>query len=323
MKKYLITGFSGFVSNYFIEFLEKNEISSEVLGIDVFEPELKLNNYTYISVRFKQVSMLDSGLVEEIIADFKPDFIVHLASYSSVAFSWENPVMSFQNNTNIFLNLIEAVRKKNIKTRVLSIGSSEEYGNVLQSDIPLTENHSVNPINPYAVARVSQELISNVYVEGYGLDIIMTRSFNHLGAGQRDVFVISSFAKQLCQIKLNGGKGIIETGDITIIRDFIDVRDVVSAYHKLLMNGESGQIYNVCSGSGISLKEVLEIMCDILDIEVEIHINKNRIRPKDNKVIIGSNDRLRKTIDWEIKHHIYDSINNIIDFWLEKIKQQS
>ena len=153
------------------------------------------------------------------------------------------------------------------------------------------------------------------------MNIIMTRSFNHIGPGQNQIFVVSSFARQLCQIKLNGGKGVIETGDITIIRDFLDVRDVVDAYYKLLVHGKAGEVYNVCSGHGITLKEIIMIMVDILEIEVEIHVNKNLIRPADNRIIVGSPEKIKKMIDWELKYSIYDSLKDMIKYWMKNLEE--
>ena len=215
MKKYLITGFSGFVSRHFLEYLERNESHASVKGLDLQYPEFSKDSYKNIRVQFEQVELLDQDRIENIIFNFQPDYIINLASYSSVAFSWKEPILSFQNNMNIYLNLLESVRKLNMPTRILSIGSSEEYGNVDEKSMPLTETNMPNPINPYAVARVSQEMISKVFVDGYGLDIVMTRSFNHIGPFQKDIFVISSFAKQLVEIKNNENKSReLVTGDV-------------------------------------------------------------------------------------------------------------
>jgi GDP-4-dehydro-6-deoxy-D-mannose reductase len=319
MKKILITGFSGFVSKFFINYLENNHIHTEILGIDVSDNEIYNKDYKFIKISFVKVNLFEADGIEKLIFEFQPDYLLHLASYSSVSFSWQNPVLSFQNNTNIFLNIIEAIRHQNLKTRILSIGSSEEYGNVSLEQIPLKEEYPVNPVNPYAVARVSQELISKVYASGYNMNIIMTRSFNHIGPEQSQIFVVSSFAKQLCQIKLNGGKGTIDTGDVTIIRDFLDVRDVVDAYYKLLIKGKVGEIYNVCGGKGISLKEIIDMMTDILQIDVKININKNLIRPVDNRIIIGSNAKINSVIDWNQNHSIYSSLKDMIDYWMVKL----
>jgi len=316
MKKFFITGFSGFVSRHFCEYLEHNNICGIVKGIDIHGHNLKLDNYKSISIDFEIADLLDKVKIESIISEFQPDYILHLASYSSVAFSWKDPIKCFQNNTNIFLNLLEAVRKFNLYTRILSIGSSEEYGNVEKRDLPLTENHPLKPICPYAVVRVSQEILSQVYVKGFDLDIVMTRSFNHIGAYQKEIFVVSSFIKQLVELKKNNIKnGVIITGDLNIVRDFTDVRDVVSAYYLLLTKGKKGEVYNVCSGKGFLLKEILNIISDILKIEVKTKTDTNLVRPSDNKMIIGSNNKIKNDLNWINEYTIDQSLSYMINYW--------
>src|ERR1035437_862991 len=154
-EKFLITGFSGFVSQHFLNYLEKNCISAQIIGVDINTPDFNFKKFKNIKCDFQKIDLLDKTQVEEIVNTFKPNYVLHLASYSSVAFSWKNPVESFANNTNIFLNLIETIRLSGINCRILSIGSSEEYGNVSANDLPLKEDHVLKPLSPYAVARVS------------------------------------------------------------------------------------------------------------------------------------------------------------------------
>jgi len=311
--KYLITGYSGFVSKHFLDYLEKNLINAEVLGLDTNEPTFRQEDYKVIKCAFKKVDLLDKKQVEDVIKEFKPNYILHLASYSSVAYSWKNPVESFTNNTNIFLNLIEAVRVNNCICRVLSIGSSEEYGNVSPENIPLKESQVVKPLSPYAVARVSQEMLSKVYADSYNMDIVMTRSFNHIGIGQKDIFVIPSFAKQLIQLKKSGtDKKELITGDTSIVRDFIDVKSVVEAYYLLFKKGKKGEIYNICSGTGTSLNEVIKMMTSILDLDINHTIDPQLVRPNDNKVIIGSNDKIANDTGWKNSISLEQSLKDII-----------
>lgn len=317
MVKYLITGFSGFVSRYFCDYLEKNKINAFIKGIDVEDCALSVDDFKRVRVNFEKMDLLSFDKIERVLAEFKPDYLLHLASYSSVALSWKKPVESFQNNTNIFLNLVEALRTLNMKnTRILSVGSSEEYGNINDGDLPLKEDHKINPISPYAVARVSQEYLSRVYADGYGINIIMTRSFNHIGPGQKSIFVISSLARQLVELKKAGGKsGKVVAGDVSIVRDFTDVRDVVHAYYLLLKNGKKGQIYNVCSGRGVSLQNVIDIMAAQLNIKVDIHTDNELIRPNDNNIIIGSNEKIKKEIGWNNSIPLEKSLSDILSYW--------
>lgn len=321
MKKILITGFSGFVSSYFIEFLEREGIRSSVLGLDVAAPDESVGaGLHYVDCAFRQVDLLDAKAIDNTIYQFQPDYILHLASYSSVAFSWKHPASSFQNNTNIFLNLIESVRKLGLRTRILSVGSSEEYGNSKTGDLVLCEDSTLDPISPYAVARVSQEMLSRVYCTSYGMDIVLTRSFNHIGPRQRDVFVVPSFARQVAEIaKSPQKKGIIATGDLSIVRDFTDVRDVVRAYYMLLKQGVSGEIYNICSGSGVALKDILGMLVQTAAVEVQTITNPDFVRPNDNRVIVGSNEKLRRATGWVPQYALSQSLADIFEYWNARV----
>ena len=313
--KYLITGFSGFVSWHFLEFLETTNIKADVYGVDISIPDFDISKYKVIKCTFKKIDLLHQADLHNVLTQFKPNYILHLASYSSVAYSWLNPFTSFTNNTNIFLNILEEVRISNIDCRILSIGSSEEYGNVNKDIIPLKEYYNLNPISPYAVARVSQEMLSKIYTDGFGLDIIMTRSFNHIGIKQKETFAIPSFSKQLNAIKSNMLNPELTVGDIDIVRDFVDVRDVVNAYFKLLENGKSGEVYNVCSGKGTSLKHIIEMMTEILKINVTTIVDEKKIRPNDNKIIIGCNQKIKNEISWNNEISIEQSLIDILNFY--------
>jgi GDP-4-dehydro-6-deoxy-D-mannose reductase len=315
VEKYLVTGFSGFVAKHFLNFLDEQEIPAYVLGVDIHHPEFKIYEFKHVRCSFEQTDLLNRDQVDNIIYQFQPYYILHLASFSSVAFSWKNPVASFANNTTIFLNLLEKVRGMNLDCRILSIGSSEEYGNVKDADIPLHEDHTLNPVSPYAVARVSQEMLSKIYVDGYGMDIVMTRSFNHIGPGQKDLFVISSFAKQLVALSSHGDTKELITGDTSIVRDFVDVRDVVRAYYLLFKKGKKGEVYNICSGEGTTLKELIDKMAAILNINITVRQNENLIRPNDNRIIIGSNEKIKQDTGWQKKISLEKSLEDIISYW--------
>jgi GDP-4-dehydro-6-deoxy-D-mannose reductase len=317
--KLLITGYSGFVSYHFMDLLNKLEPGSEVLGIDKMPPAFDAGSFPDLSISFKDTDLLNRSMIEETLTSFQPEYILHLASVSSVAQSWETPLDSFVNNTNIFLNLVELIRIRKLPCRLLSIGSSEEFGQVKENELPLTEEHPLKPLSPYAVARVSQEMLSKIYADGYGLDIIMTRSFNHIGPRQKDIFVISSFAKQLVSF-LKDKKAVhkIITGDLTIVRDFVDVRDVVKAYYMLMKNGRKGEIYNICSGHGVYLQEIIGEMSAQLGLTIEVEINPALIRPNDNRKIIGSFAKIKNELGWEPSISLATSLADIIGYWKEK-----
>jgi len=316
--RYLITGISGFVAGHYLEYIFSKNHTIKVIGLDIKEPSLDFIDKKYKKrIIFFKRKLQDKNFLIKIIKKYKPDFVIHFASFSSVAESWHKPQKCFLNNINIFLNLVEALKIAHSKAKILSIGSSEEYGVVSKKDLPLRENNPLNPSNPYSVSRVSQEQISRLYAKGYGLNIICTRSFNHLGPRQSDRFVISSLVRQLVEMK--GKKKKVICGNLDIIRDFIDVRDVIRAYDLLLAKGKAGEVYNVCSGEGVRIKEILDMLKKELKINPVVQIDKKLIRPVDNPIIIGSPAKLQKQTAFKPKYNLYMSLKDIIKWWDRRI----
>lgn len=315
MRRMLITGFSGFVSRHFLNYLVENNLSYEVLGVDVNPPKFAMEDYApTLAMSFEQVNLLDKEAVEDMIATFRPDYILHLASFSSVAYSWQHPADCFMNNTSIFLNVTEALRKHDLcDCRLLSVGSSEEYGDVKKEELPLQEDMPLVPVNPYAVARVSQEMMAKVLADSFGMQIMLTRSFNHMGPFQDERFVIPSFVRRILDIAESGAKsGEIETGDTSIVRDFVDVRDVVRAYYRLLLDGKAGEVYNICGEKGVSLAEVVDQIADIVGVSVTTRVNPDFVRPGDNQVVIGSAEKIRQDIGWTAEIPLRQTLMDMI-----------
>lgn len=313
-QRILITGVSGFVGRTIVDYLQLQENAVAITGVDMAEPGFALPANT----SFQKMNLLDEDAVGKLVKILQPQAVIHLASFSKVSESWVKPIESFKNNTNIFLNLIEAIRLNSPLTKLLSVGSSEEYGIADPAALPLTEESKLNPNSPYSVARVSQEWMSKVYAKGYGLNVVITRSFNHYGIYQHDNFVIPSLVKQMCGIKKGSGNNVLYVGNIDVVRDFIHVKDVVKAYACLLEKGIPGEVYNICTGRGVSLRGVIEMISDKLGIAPEIAINKALYRPNDNPVIIGENSKLRK-LGWEPGIALEQGLDELISHYLEKV----
>lgn len=315
-KKILITGFSGFVARHFVDYLDSLKINVEIYGIDIKEPQYDLEQFApRIKIFFKVLDMTEIEQLKALFCEFIPDYILHLAAYSSVAYSWKNPTESFMNNSNIFLNLIQTVQKNNPECRILSVGSSEEYGNVERDNLPIRENQPLQPVSPYAVARVSQEMMSKIFSNAFQMQIILTRSFNHIGPRQDNRFAVPSFINRIMDIKRNGLKyGEIETGDITVVRDFVDVRDVVRAYYLLLLDGRAGEVYNICSGKGVSLKEIIDMIAEQVGVEVMSKMNMDLVRPMDNRIIVGASFKIESELGWRPEIGLWETIHDMIQY---------
>lgn len=324
MIKYLITGFSGFVGFHFISYL--NSVAKEkiyVLGIDIAEPfDYKKWQFENLELSFCKVNLLNENEINNIIKECKPNYILHLAAFSSVGKSWEDPSSCFKNNTGIFLNLVESIKNLKLECKILCIGSSEEYGYVDSKNIPIKEELNINPSSPYAITKVAQEGLSKCYVAKYGMDINLTRSFNHIGPRQKEFFVIPSFCKQIAQSFVAGEKEIVlETGNLNIIRDFLDVRDVVVAYYLILQNGKTGELYNVCSGKGYALNDIIKVLEEISGIKITTKINPDYIRPNDMPVIIGDNKKLIEDTGWKPSFTMRQSLEDIFNYWVGQLNR--
>jgi GDP-4-dehydro-6-deoxy-D-mannose reductase len=305
----------GFVGHHLLEYFDKTENPpAEIMGIDYRAAEIEFIPKRF-SCRFESADLMNRKILEQYLSDFQPDSLIHLAAVSSVAASWQDPAGCISNNISILLHLLESVRKCGLKCRILVIGSSEVYDLLLNDFELLNEKSPLCPNNPYAVGRLAQENLVRIYTNVYGLDIVSTRSFSHTGPGQSDRFVIASFLRQLLHAQQNGSKtATLKTGNVDLIRDFSDVRDVVNAYHLLLERGRTGEIYNVCSGNGISLRDVIKLASQILNLETTIEMDSSRLRPTDVPKVIGNPEKLRRETGWTPQFSLEQTIRDMIQF---------
>ena len=314
--KILITGIAGFASRHFLEYLNTQEPGSEVAGIyNETIPTFKVEDLNELKITLYKLNLLNKEGLAEIIEQFNPSYILHLAGKSSVANSWKFPADSITDNTNFFLNIVETVKNLHLKCRILSVGSTEEYGNA-NAGLPLKETDCPEPASPYGVARVLQQKLVKIYADSFGIDIIHTRSFNHIGPYQKPEYVIASFAKQLVQQAKDKKERIeLTTGDINVIRDFSDVRDVVRAYYLLMYKGVKGETYNVCSGKGYVLKDIITLLADKISKPVLHSVDEKNFRPSENKIIVGSYEKLKIATGWEPHYSIENSLSDIMGYW--------
>ena len=319
--KILITGISGFVARHFVEHLSTLKQPFQVLGLyNRHLPTFSEDEYLQVSCKFKQVNLTDKQRIKAIISSFNPDYILHLASRSSVAFSWQRPGELITENTQIFLNLVESLRELGSACKMLSVGSAEEYGHVNPSELPLTEDHPTTPVSPYGAARVLQNNLVGIYSKNYGLNLVHTRSFNHIGPYQNENFVIGSFIKQISEQIKQGKKEItLVVGDIEVIRDFTDVRDVVRAYYSLLVKGRKGETYNVCSNKRYKLRDLIELFSKLTGTRIKTIIDPNNFRPTENKIIVGSYDKLKKETGWEPVIPIEACLADLLEYWEKRV----
>lgn len=303
MRKCLITGVSGFVGCHLLRYFDTTATDmTEILGLDN-RPETATFSSQRFSYRFAQIDLTRWEEFAKAAMEFEPDWLIHLAAESSVAASLCDPERCVKNNGDINSNILRFLKLGSCRgcspCRMLAVGSSEVYGYRENRREPLEESHPTQPQNPYALSRFYQENWIQSHVQNDHLNIVSTRSFNHTGPGQTDRFVIPSFVRQLLDAKRRGQQTVnLKTGDIHLVRDFSDVRDVVRAYHLLLEHGQSGEVYNVCSGKGIALSEVIEILAKILNLTVTVEIDRMLVRSGEPPIVVGSNEKIFRATGW-------------------------
>jgi len=313
----LITGSAGFVGHHLIAYLLQ-ETDLEIIGSVYYK--MPLPHIDFPRVHFELVDLQDEAVVNDIIARWRPDYTFHLAGQSFIPYSWKNPWATFDQNVHIQLNLFQAMIQADLDGRILVVGSGDEYGAIGPEDLPIDENTPLRPLSPYAVSKIAQEMLGWQYHHSHGIHAIRVRPFNHIGPGQREMFVASSFGKQIAEIEAGLKPPILRHGNLDARRDFTDVRDMVRAYWLLLTHGQPGEVYNAGSGRAISIQNMLDIMLKMSKVPIRTEIDPARMRPSDTPVIVCDPTRLHLTTGWQAEIPLERTLADILDDWREKVK---
>lgn len=310
MKRALITGISGFVGGYLGEQLlsEGWELHGTCFG-DGDRVRKGLRCVLH------EMNLCDEKNVRQVIANVKPDCVFHLAAQSSAALSWKKPRLTMDINLGGAINLLEAVRECCPDCSLLLIGSSEEYGAISAHTPKVDENYPLNPTNPYAVSKMAQERLGALYAKAYGMKIMMTRAFNHIGPGQSEQFVVPSFARQIAGIEKGLQPPVLKAGNLQAKRDFTDVRDVVRAYTALSRQGTPGESYNIGSGCSHSIQSILDRLIALSSAKVRIETDPERLRPSDTPEIVCDSSKLAQATGWTPVIPLEQSLKDILAYY--------
>ncbi|MBR6966768.1 MAG: GDP-mannose 4,6-dehydratase [Clostridia bacterium] len=281
----LITGSEGFVGKYLRAELEAN--GYEVTGLDLVPGEKTVT-----------VNLLEPEAVDALLAELQPDTVFHLAGQADVGRSWKIPAKTVEINVVAAVNLMEALRKRCPESTLVLVGSSDEYGNLREAGVSVSEETPVNPMTPYAISKIAQEQMGKAYARAYGMKICMTRSFNHGGAGQKPGFMIPDFASGIVRVE-RGEAEAVSVGNLASRRDFTHVEDVVRAYRLIAEKGRAGEVYNVGSGETHSAQEVLDRLIAMASCPVPVRQDPARMRPSDTPVICCDRSKLTRDTGWE------------------------
>ncbi|SEL65403.1 MULTISPECIES: GDP-mannose 4,6-dehydratase [Pseudomonas] len=251
-----------------------------------------------------------------------PDAVIHLAGQTFIPEAFRNPARTFQINLQGTLSLLQALKSRGFSGTFIYVSSGDVYGQVSENALPIDEHQPPSPRNPYAVSKLSTEFLCLQWGMTEKWPVMVARSFNHIGAGQKESFVIASAARQISRIKQALQAPILEVGDIDVTRDFLDVSDVVAAYLALLEKGSPGQIYNVCSGKEHSIRELIEQLADLAQIEMKLYQDPTLLRPTEQRRVCGNYTKLQQATGWTPEVTTKQSLQAILADWDTRVLQE-
>jgi GDP-4-dehydro-6-deoxy-D-mannose reductase len=299
--KALVTGAQGFVGQHLTEHLSSN--GDEVVGVDRHEGG---------------VDITDAAAVHALLAEVKPDVVYHLAGWADVGGSWRAPVEAFRANAEGTLNILNAAIDVGVE-RVLAVSSADVYGKVSTRDLPITEESPLRPVSPYAASKVAADYLGLQAWLGRGLPVLRVRAFNHLGPGQTDKFVAPALASRIAHNEQQG-TDVLTVGNLSARRDFTDVRDVVRAYRLLVLSGEPGEVYNVCSGVDLAVQDLADKLLALARRPMRFEPDPALLRPVDIPVLRGDHTRLTKATGWEPEIPIDRTLVDLLEDWRARVR---
>lgn len=301
----LVTGATGFAGSHLVEHLSATH---EVVAWGRRTPAAPLAG----RARWQQVDLLDGDRVTSALREARPAAIFHCAGLPQVAESWHDSAAPLAVNVMGTHRLLEAIRLDAVPCRVLVTGSAHVYA---PSAVALKEGDPIGPSSPYALSKLAQEALALRAAAEDGIDLVVTRSFNHTGPRQTAPFVAPSIARQIASIERGHQEPVIRVGNLDAVRDVMDVRDTVRAYAAAMASGVSGHVYNVASGVGRPVRAILEALVARARVPVRIESDPSLMRPSDIPVLVGDTTRLREATGWAPRVSFDQMLDDLLDYW--------
>jgi GDP-4-dehydro-6-deoxy-D-mannose reductase len=317
-KRVLITGIAGFAGSYLAEYLLNKNY--DVYGF--LAPREKDINIKHLKndLILDRFDILKAEKVLNFIKKSKPEYIFHLAAFSSVGLSFRHEKLTFDVNFTGTFNILKAVTDlKQTPKKIIYISSPDIYGHFKSTGKKLTETQPFSPISPYAVSKIAAENLCQFYFQSHKLPIVIVRPFNHTGPRQITDFVVPSFCKQIAEIEKGKKQPKMSVGDLSVKRDLSDVRDIVRGYYLLARSGRPGQVYHLCSSHAVSIRDVLSKLRKMATVPINVNEDKSRFRKSDIPILEGSY-RKAKSIGWSPEYKLEQTLKDTLNYWRNKTK---
>jgi GDP-4-dehydro-6-deoxy-D-mannose reductase len=312
----LVTGATGFAGRHLVRELIGRGLS--VVPTGLFGDELRKERGPAAGLEVptpapgpRPLDVRDGPAVRAMFATVRPDAVIHLAGQSSAAASFQDPAATLEVNVLGTWHVLEAVRAEVPRARTLVISSADLYGPSTPAT-PHRETAAMNPKSPYGASKAAQDLLAGLTAQAYGLDLVRVRPFSHAGPGQHPRFALPAFAAQIAAIERGDREPMLQVGDVSVVRDYTDVRDVVRAYADLLTLGQAGEAYNVCRGRGLALRELLERLCAAAQVPIRIEVNPARLRPSDLPHLVGVPEKVAGATGFQPKIEIEQTLADLL-----------
>ena len=321
MTNILITGGTGFVGSHMIDYILNNETDVNIYATKRWMEDTKnVDHITDDRFEFIDCDLIDGASVKRAIDISKPDKVFHFAAQSFPEVSFKIPIITLQTNVIGTTHLLESIKESDFDPVVVSISSSEVYGNPKEDEIPIKETNPIRPANPYSISKVGHDLMSQYYHNAYGMKVIITRMFSHEGARRGKQFALSSFAHQIVQneklIKNDCG---IRHGNLDSVRTYNHIEDAIKAYWLCSESDRYGEVYNIggdytCTVGDaldmlISKSTISDALCKVLD--------KERVRPTDITLQIPSSDKFKEHFGWKPEKDLTHICDDLLNYWRE------
>lgn len=307
----LVTGINGFIGSYLPEYLMDK-------GFEVFGT-IHDNDFANISNVRGKISLIkcdirDRSAVERTVRKSNPDIIFHLAAQSRPDASWEDPVGTMDTNVMGTVYLFESIRRLKIDPKILVAGSSAEYGLIQKGEPPIKETHPLLPVSPYGVSKVAQNLQAYQYCKNFNMKAFRVRIFGATGP-KKVGDACSDFSKQIVRIEQGKAEPVVRVGNLSVIRDLMDIRDTLDAFWAVLNRGKTGEVYNVCSSKPVKIGDMLKTLLAISGVEAKVEVDPKKIRPTDEPVVVGDNGKIKRETGWRPKIPFKKTLEETLDYW--------
>lgn len=296
----LITGADGFVGTQFVPFLRDRGWDVVAVGgpRDAEHP----------------IDLTDAAQVEATIANAAPfTHVFHLAAVTYVPEAAGDPARTIDVNVAGTIRLVEAVRRYAPNARIVYVSTSEAYG--APDYLPMDETHPLNAANPYAIAKAAADAYCRYTVRAEHAHCVIARPFNHAGAGQNDRFALSSFAKQIAMIEAGAADPVLRVGNLSAARDYTHVDDILRAYELIATKGQTGEAYNICTGTARPLEDAVELLLEMVAIDIRVEIDPKRLRPVDVPEVRGTAAKLTAATGWKPEKSLGDILRDLLEYW--------